>query len=53
LFAGPEDVVSNMVTSCRRGPSSARVDAVDQRPGDADALNLRRPGERFSVLPTI
>ena len=53
LFAGPEDVVSNMVASCRRGPSSARVAAVDQRPGDADALNLRRPGERFSVLPTI
>jgi acylphosphatase len=53
LFSGPEDVVSNMVASCRRGPSSARVDAVDQRPGDADALNLRRPGERFSVLPTI
>ena len=53
LFAGPEDVVSNMVASCRRGPSSARVKAVDERPGDADALNLRRPGERFSVLPTI
>jgi acylphosphatase len=53
LFAGPEDIVSNMVVSCRRGPSSARVDAIDERPGDADALNLRRPGERFSVLPTI
>jgi acylphosphatase len=53
LFSGPEDVVSNMVASCRRGPSSARVDAVDERPGDADGLNLRRPGERFSVLPTI
>ena len=53
LFAGPEDVVSNMVASCRRGPSSARVATFDQRPGDADALNLRRPGERFSVLPTI
>ena len=53
LFAGPEDVVSNMVASCRRGPSSARVDAVDEEPGNADALNLRRAGERFSVLPTI
>ena len=53
LFAGPEDVVSNMVASCRRGPSSARVDAIDERPGDAEALNLRWPGERFSVLPTI
>ena len=53
LFAGPENVVSNVVASCRRGPSSARVDAIDERPGDAAALNLRRPGERFSVLPTI
>ena len=53
LFAGPENVVSNVVASCRRGPSSARVDAIDERPGDADALNLRRSGERFSVLPTI
>jgi acylphosphatase len=53
LFAGPEDVVSNMVASCRRGPSSARVDAVDECPGSADALNLRRAGERFSTLPTI
>jgi acylphosphatase len=53
LFSGPENVVSNVVASCRRGPSSARVDAIDERPGDADALNLRRPGERFSVLPTI
>jgi hypothetical protein len=30
-----------------------RVDAVDEHPGHAEALNLRRPGERFSVLPTI
>src|SRR5258707_9329254 len=44
LFAGPEDVVSNMVAACRRGPSSARVDAVDECPGSADALNLRRAG---------
>ena len=53
LFSGPENVVSNMVASCRRGPSSARVDAVTEEPGNPDALNLRRAGERFSVLPTI
>jgi len=53
LFSGPENVVSNVVASCRRGPSSARVDAVDEQPGHADALNSRRPGERFSMLPTI
>jgi acylphosphatase len=53
LFAGPADVVSGMVERCRRGPSSARVDAVTQHDPDADALDLRPPGERFSVLPTI
>ena len=53
LLSGPGDVVSNMVAACRRGPSSARVDAVQEESGNADALNLRRAGERFSVLPTV
>jgi acylphosphatase len=53
LFAGPADVVSEMVARCRRGPSSARVDGVTQEPANSDALNLRRAGERFSVLGTI
>jgi acylphosphatase len=53
LFAGPADVVSEMIALSRRGPPSARVEAVQEEPASADALNLRRPGERFSVLPTI
>ena len=53
LFAGPADVVSNMVALCRRGPASARVEAVQEQPANSDALNLRHAGERFSVLPTI
>jgi acylphosphatase len=53
LFAGPPDVVSGMIALCRRGPSSARVDAVEEEPANADALRLRQAGERFSVLPTI
>jgi acylphosphatase len=53
LFAGPADAVSEMVAVCRRGPSSARVDHVVDEPANTDALNLRRPGERFSVLGTI
>jgi acylphosphatase len=53
LFSGPEDVVADMVASCRRGPSSARVDTVTEEPANSDALGLRRAGERFSVLPTI
>ena len=53
LFAGPADVVADLIARCRRGPSSARVDAVAEEPAHPDALNLRRAGERFSVLPTI
>jgi acylphosphatase len=53
LFAGPEDIVSEMIARCRRGPSTARVEAVEDEQVSADALNLRRPGERFSVLSTI
>ena len=53
LFAGPPDVVADMIALCRRGPPSARVEAVEDQPGHSDALNLRRAGEGFSVLPTI
>jgi acylphosphatase len=53
LFAGPANVVSELVARCRRGPSTARVEAVADEPASPQALNLRRPGERFSVLPTI
>ena len=53
LFAGAADDVSEMIASSRRGPPSARVEVVQEQPAGADALNLRRPGERFSVLPTI
>ena len=53
LFSGAADVVSDMVALSRRGPSSARVDAIQEEPANSDELNLRRPGERFSVLPTV
>ena len=53
VFAGPEDVVSNVIASCRRGPSSARVDGVEDEAGNQDMLKLRRAGERFSVLGTV
>ena len=53
VFSGPEDVVSAMVAACRRGPLPARVDAVQDEAANPDAMNLRRAGERFSVLPTV
>ena len=55
LFTGPAEVVSAMIEACRRGPASARVEAVreEETATSEDALKLRRPGERFSQLPTI
>ena len=53
LLAGPAEAVADVIARCRRGPSTARVDDVREEPGNPDALNLRRAGERFSVLPTI
>ena len=52
LFAGPADAVSEMIAECRHGPSSARVEAVQEEPAGPDALKLRRPGEGYSVLAT-
>ncbi len=53
LFSGAAGIVSDMVALSRRGPSSARVDAIQEEPANSDELNSRRPGERFSVLPTV
>jgi acylphosphatase len=52
VFAGPPDTVRTMIAACREGPRGARVDAVDVREPDGDAMAALRPGERFSVLLT-
>jgi acylphosphatase len=53
LFCGPPGVVSEMVALCRHGPPGARVESVTSETANEDALNLRRAGERFSVLGTV
>jgi acylphosphatase len=53
VFAGPAAAVTDMIAACRRGPSSARVQAVQDEAANPDLVNLREAGERFSVLPTI
>jgi acylphosphatase len=52
LFAGDTANVQGMIEACRRGPHSAKVDALDQREGTDDELKARAPGEVFSVRPT-
>jgi acylphosphatase len=53
VFAGPAEAVTAMIAACRRGPSSARVDALQDEAANPDLLKLREAGERFSVLPTV
>ena len=53
LFAGPHEVVADMIARCSAGPVAARVDTVVQEQGRADALDLRVAGENFSMLPTL
>ena len=53
VFAGSAEAVEGMVEACRRGPDSARVDAVDVFEAGAAELAMRRGGDGFSVLPTV
>ncbi|MBS0533168.1 MAG: acylphosphatase [Proteobacteria bacterium] len=53
VIAGDATVVEDMIAACRRGPLAARVDAIDRAQAPASALNDRRAGQAFSVLPTI
>ena len=53
LFSGSMEAVAAMIAACRRGPSSARVQALQDEAANPDLLNLREAGERFSVLPTV
>jgi acylphosphatase len=53
LFAGPARAVAELVALCRHGPPGSRVTEVLTEPADADQLDLRDAGDRFSVLPTV
>jgi acylphosphatase len=52
VFVGPAEMVAAMIEACRRGPQSARVDAVEEADASAAELGRRYPGEAFSMLPT-
>lgn len=47
LVVGEEGAIGKMIEACRRGPSLARVDAVDVEPVDLDVLPTG-----FTRLPT-
>jgi len=53
VFAGAPDTVHAMIEACRRGPDSARIDAVDVHPAGPSELAMRSGEDGFSVLPTV
>jgi len=53
VIAGPSHAVAIMIAACRRGPSMARVDALDEQPAEDDMLRLRPLGEVFAALATV
>ena len=53
VLSGDAALIEDMIAACKRGPFSARVDAVHRTPGCASSLKERVPGQAFSVLPTI
>jgi acylphosphatase len=52
VFSGAEETIAAAVEACRNGPRGAHVEAIDAEEGAGGLMSLRRPGERFSVLPT-
>ena len=53
VFAGHRPVLEAMIEACRRGPMSARVDALDQREGTEAELSEAAKGGSFEVLRTV
>ena len=53
VFAGDAETIVDMVAACRRGPAGARVTKLEEREASPAELAARRPGEHFSVLPTL
>ena len=41
VFSGPAEAVTAVIAACRRGPSSAWVQALRDDAGNPDLLNLR------------
>ena len=52
-LAGEQEIVADMVKMYWQGPLAARVETVENTAGAPEDLQLRRPRERFSILPTI
>ena len=53
VAAGPPPAMAQLIARCRTGPPLARVESIEVEDAVALDLGLRRPGEAFSLLPTL
>lgn len=51
LFAGPKQGVAGMIEACRKGPSSAVVESIDEQDA-TEAESTLRGDQSFAVLPS-
>jgi acylphosphatase len=52
LFVGPASAVEAMITACRQGPRSARVESVDVDEITGDRQDAFRSLSSFAIMPT-
>jgi acylphosphatase len=53
LFSGTPEQIAHAIAACRRGPSISEVDDVELLAASEEDLTLRKPGQKFSRLPTL
>jgi acylphosphatase len=53
LLTGETAAVEAMLVACRAGPPAAQVDHIEELAAEPGLLDLCRPNERFTVLPTV
>lgn len=51
VFSGSPQAVAGMIAACRKGPSNADVESVDDCDATPELLDLRG-GKGFAVLPS-
>ncbi len=52
VFAGPPDLVALVIDACRRGPTLAHVDAIEEREATPQDMDTGR-GRGFATLSTL
>jgi len=50
---GVAEKIDRLVETCREGPQAAQVNTLHVVDAAEDAMDLRRSGEKFSMLPTM